>query len=190
MHSHALTTAWFLWRRHHWGMSAVLLWVVVLCAAHLALPPRTLEFAGNGLASLTFWLALFYAIAVFSYAADADVAGRGSGFPARMFTLPVPTVTLVIWPMIYGTVATAAIWVPPLIYDKHLLSESSFELILVVLFAAAYGTAYVGVSRARRGAGAERSSFARFSTRMANLLSRRQRPFTSLAQAQLWFEWR
>src|SRR4051812_30770550 len=111
MQAYALTSAWFLWRRHRWGFSFVLLWVLLLAAVHLAVPPGTLQFAGAGLAVLTYWLILFYAIAVFSFAPDADVASQKSGFPRRMFTLPVPTRTLVVWPMLYATLMAMALWI-------------------------------------------------------------------------------
>lgn len=49
-------------------------------------------------------------IPLFAYAVDADVAGRDSTFPARMFTLPLTSHALVGWPMLYGTVSIALAW--------------------------------------------------------------------------------
>ncbi len=40
-----------------------------------------------------------------------DVGSLSSGYPRRMFSLPVPSRTLVIWPMLYGSAAVAVLWV-------------------------------------------------------------------------------
>ncbi len=48
-----------------------------------------------------------YYLAVFSFGFSGDLAARPSIFPARMFTLPVRTGTLVLGPMLHGTVAVA-----------------------------------------------------------------------------------
>jgi hypothetical protein len=53
---------------------------------------------------------LSYVVAVFSFALDADLALPASAFPARLFTLPVPTRSLVVWPMLFGTVAMTCFW--------------------------------------------------------------------------------
>ena len=55
-------------------------------------------------------------IGVFGYFMNAllfveDVGSLSSGYPRRMFSLPVPTRTLVIWPMLYGSATVALLWV-------------------------------------------------------------------------------
>ena len=40
-----------------------------------------------------------------------DVGNLSSGYPRRMFSLPVPARTLVIWPMLYGSATVALLWV-------------------------------------------------------------------------------
>src|SRR5437588_5473249 len=52
----------------------------------------------------------FYFVGVFSYGFAGDLAARQSIYPARMFTLPVTTAALAGWPMLYGTAATAILW--------------------------------------------------------------------------------
>jgi hypothetical protein len=47
---------------------------------------------------------------LFAYACEADIAGKESAFPARMFTLPMTNRALVGWPMLYGTSAIALAW--------------------------------------------------------------------------------
>src|SRR3989475_9733676 len=51
-----------------------------------------------------------YLLAVFSFGFGGDLAARHSMYPARMFTLPVTNAALVGWPMLYGTAATASLW--------------------------------------------------------------------------------
>jgi hypothetical protein len=46
-------------------------------------------------------------LVMFGYSSSTNLAMRASNFPARMFTLPVRTATLVAWPMAYGTAAMA-----------------------------------------------------------------------------------
>ncbi len=51
-----------------------------------------------------------YFLAVFSFGFSGDLAARQSMYPARMFTLPVPTAALAGWPMLYGAAAVAMLW--------------------------------------------------------------------------------
>jgi len=51
-----------------------------------------------------------YLLAVFSFGFAGDLAARHSMYPARMFTLPVTNAALVGWPMLYGTVTMAILW--------------------------------------------------------------------------------
>jgi hypothetical protein len=52
-----------------------------------------------------------YLLAVLSYCSQADLAATRSCFPARMFTLPVPTAFLVGWPMLFGSIMLIAAWI-------------------------------------------------------------------------------
>jgi hypothetical protein len=48
---------------------------------------------------------------VFGYGFDAEnVSDRQSCFPAALFTLPVKTAALALWPMAFGAVAVAVLW--------------------------------------------------------------------------------
>src|SRR6266498_2826621 len=51
-----------------------------------------------------------YLLTVFTFGLSGDVAGRQSMYPARMFTLPVSTTALTLWPMLYGAAAMAILW--------------------------------------------------------------------------------
>src|SRR5207244_3636529 len=54
--------------------------------------------------------AFIFLLAVFSFGLDGDFAGRPSIYPRRLFTLPVTTSSLAGWPMLYGAVAVAGLW--------------------------------------------------------------------------------
>ena len=107
----ALIFAWLLWRRHRRGLTASLAGVLGLSLCYRVLPPGTeAQFIGE-LDLVVLSMASLYAVAVFSFGFEADVAARASGFPARLFTLPVRTAVLVRWPLLYGTAAIVLAWV-------------------------------------------------------------------------------
>ncbi len=54
--------------------------------------------------------AVIYFLAVFTFGLSGDIAACQSMYPARMFTLPVPTAALAGWPMLYGSAAMAILW--------------------------------------------------------------------------------
>src|SRR2546426_6262904 len=68
----------------------------------------SLRFAA--VASVPLTTTFVYLLAVFSFGFAGDLAARQSIYPARMFTLPVTTAALAGWPMLYGTAATAILW--------------------------------------------------------------------------------
>ncbi len=51
-----------------------------------------------------------YFLSVFSFGLAGDLAGRQSIYPARLFTLPVSTAELALWPMLYGSAAMVMLW--------------------------------------------------------------------------------
>ncbi len=96
------------WRHRREAFAALILWLALVAVA----PP------------LFGWVALPYAIAgsllpligVFGFFMNAllfvdHVGNFTSGYPRRMFTLPVPSRTLVIWPMLYASAIVAFLWV-------------------------------------------------------------------------------
>src|SRR3989454_7208476 len=68
----------------------------------------SLRFAA--VASVPLTTTFVYLLAVFSFGFAGDLAARQSIYPARMFTLPVTTAALAGWPMLYGSAATAILW--------------------------------------------------------------------------------
>lgn len=116
MRSGAAAIAWELGRRHRWGLAALTLYLAVLAAIRLLLlgPGQRVTFEDDWQFALTVVVPLAatftYLLAVFSFGLAGDLAARRTIYPARMFTLPVTTAALAGWPMLYGTVAMAVLW--------------------------------------------------------------------------------
>ncbi len=99
MRTPAFAFAWQLWRRHHVGLSASLATLALMSLTYPAL------FAWNRSESVLL-ASVIPAIGVVGYLMNlflfSDQVGDLSGrYPRRMLTLPVPTRTLVLWPMLY-----------------------------------------------------------------------------------------
>ena len=117
MRSAAAAFAWEFRQRLRWGLIALSVYLVVLATVQfLILGPRSpinaarsVTFAFTVLLPLCF--AFMYLLAVFSYGLAGDLTARHSLYPARMFTLPVSTAALAGWPMLYGTITLAGLWV-------------------------------------------------------------------------------
>jgi hypothetical protein len=110
MHSVALTLGWELWRRHRFWF--------VLTAAYLAAAAGALRVLALGemtapaalVAVAPLGAAAVLLLGFFTYSLDMDLLAPGSGFPGRAFTLPVRTAALAGWPMLFGSAATALLW--------------------------------------------------------------------------------
>ena len=101
---------WQLWRRHRWGFAADAAWLALLALVANLLPAvwRRPE-VGQNLAHAA--AAVFiHLLAVFTYGFEIDMSAKQSGFPPRMFTLPLSTRRLVAWPVSLGLLATTAAW--------------------------------------------------------------------------------
>jgi hypothetical protein len=118
MHSSTTAVLWVIWRRHRWVLIAGAVWLVavsILCHAMsdgVLFGVRLLVHEHVVLFMLLLGISPLVCglLPLFAYACDADIAGRESAFPARMFTLPMTTRALVGWPMLYGTAAIALAW--------------------------------------------------------------------------------
>lgn len=111
MRSQAAAIAWEFRQRHRWGWLAVLAYLLVLTA--LKITGRRFDQTDETFALLVavpLTSTFLYFLAVFSFGLSGDLAARESMYPARMFTLPVPTSALVGWPMLFGSAAMAVLW--------------------------------------------------------------------------------
>lgn len=112
--SPAAAIGWEFRRRHRWGLIALVSYLVILAAIKLVDPGWTLtmdsgeRFGVIVMAPLT--TTFVYVLTVFSFGVSGDVAGRPSMYPSRLFTLPVSTTELTGWPMLYGAVTMAILW--------------------------------------------------------------------------------
>src|SRR5436853_231441 len=115
MRSPAVAIGWALLRRHRWGLIAVAGYLFVVATIRfLVLEPGEPVPVDSGrfaaMVSVPLTTTFVYLLAVFSFGFAGDLAARHSMYPARMFTLPVTNAALVGWPMLYGTVAMAILW--------------------------------------------------------------------------------
>src|SRR6058998_3360462 len=115
MRSPAAAVAWQFRRRHRWGLIALIGYLFVLAMIKLVILERGQRvdlddesFAFLVVVPLT--ATFLYFLSVFSFGLSGDLAARQSMYPARIFTLPVTTAALAGWPMLYGTVAMAILW--------------------------------------------------------------------------------
>jgi hypothetical protein len=107
MHSPAAALAWEFWGRHRFGLAGVAVLLIGFAAYCAAAPvSRTFGFAS----SVWFAIGLCYVIGVFAYGFEGGLESPASGFPARLFVLPVRTGVLVGWPMLQGTATAALLW--------------------------------------------------------------------------------
>jgi hypothetical protein len=117
MRSYPAALAWELARRHRWGLGLLLIYLAGLLVfvgvkATSSPSPESAELIGLVAVSAAIPLAATFMmmLAAFSFGYQADLTGRESGYPARMFTMPVGTPALAFWPMLYGTATAAALW--------------------------------------------------------------------------------
>ena len=107
---------WEFWQHHRLGLVVLGLYFAGFIAIkRLVFPEAVIEVAPpNELAGFLVApvsIAWFYFLAVFTYGLSGDIGARESVFPKRMFTLPVGNLALAAWPMLYGTLACAGLWV-------------------------------------------------------------------------------
>lgn len=109
MRSPAQAIAWQLWRRHRYGLSLTGLGLLV---TYCIFPWLSADIRTK---TLGFWGCLVIMgelnlLTVFTYTLGTDYSAKDSGFPPRMFILPVRTSVLVFWPMLLGVVVMAVSW--------------------------------------------------------------------------------
>jgi hypothetical protein len=108
MNSPALALLWFLWTRHRLGLKVS---AACLAAMTVAYPLILRGFDSVSVVILTMippaWI-FAYLLNILIFA--DEVGNLTSSFPRKLYTLPVPTRTLVLWPMLGGSIAVVLIW--------------------------------------------------------------------------------
>jgi hypothetical protein len=115
MRTPAAAIAWELRQRHRWGLIAVLATILTLGGIKLAVlttqaHPELDDTTFALLVPVPLAATFLYLLAVFTFGISGDLAARESMYPPRMLTLPVSTVALAGWPMLYGGVSMTLLW--------------------------------------------------------------------------------
>jgi hypothetical protein len=111
VHTPSLALAWQLWGRHRRGLIAALACWLLFALLAAVLRGKAQE-AVVQLGALAASMTLIYLLTVFAYGFDGlPLEAAQSSFPARQFTLPVRTASLVAWPMVSGGAAVVLAWV-------------------------------------------------------------------------------
>ena len=110
MRTPAAAIAWEFRKRHGWVAIVLGGYLLLLAAVRLLSIDVSGEQRFAFLVIVPMTAAFIFLLAVFSFGLDGDLAARHSIYPARMFALPVTTGALAAWPMLYGTIAMAVLW--------------------------------------------------------------------------------
>lgn len=109
MQSPALGFAWLIWQKNRVGFLLFGLYLAFLAIASFALPAPIFEEVWQGLTA-PFGFGMLFLMGSF-YSSDTDLIGTRSGYPNHLFTLPLNTRTLVLWPMVYGIGSVSLVWI-------------------------------------------------------------------------------
>jgi hypothetical protein len=111
MRSPALAIAWQLFARYRVWIAVGSVYFI-FAAVFCQLLPQSQTFMNIRHAlALPLVFAPLGLMALFVFGSEIDIAGRESSFPEKMFTLPVRTSMLVVWPMTLGALTTGAVCV-------------------------------------------------------------------------------
>ncbi|HEV7428551.1 MAG TPA: hypothetical protein VGQ46_19515 [Thermoanaerobaculia bacterium] len=110
MRTPAAAIAWELRQRHRWGLIAVLATILILGAIKIAAPLVPDDVTFPLLVPIPLAATFLYLLAVFTFGISGDLAARESMYPQRMLTLPVSSAALARWPMLFGCVSMALLW--------------------------------------------------------------------------------
>jgi len=121
MHSPILALAWEFWGRHRWGLAGVAALVVAFVVV-CAIAPLTQQMAS--VHSLWFVMGLCYVVGIFAYGFEGRLETAESGFPVRLYVLPVRTWVLVGWPMVQGMLIAVLLW---LAWERFVLWPSGVK---------------------------------------------------------------
>ena len=142
MRSPAAAIAWQFAHRHRWGLRAVALYVIGLAIVRVFIldhgavnPLESEQFAFT--VNVPMSAAFIYLLAIFSFGLEGDLGARQSLYPTRMFTLPVSSAALAGWPMLYGALVMASLWIVTVLIALR-PSGINFPVVWPALFAAGF----------------------------------------------------
>ena len=124
MPSPGAAIGWEFRHRHRWALLVLGTYSLAVGAYRLFFlePSQPIRLdPPDGLAALIiapFSMGFMYLLAVFSFGLSGDLAARRSIYPPRMFALPVTTRALAGWPMLFGTVAAASLWLATALFAR------------------------------------------------------------------------
>jgi hypothetical protein len=107
MRGSAAGVSYSLWLRLRWVLGGILIYIAAL-AITVHLVSSALIIASVGVLALSSVAA--HVVTVLTLG-PSDIAARGSGFPRIMLVLPMRTSALVGWPMLFGVIGVALMWV-------------------------------------------------------------------------------
>jgi hypothetical protein len=124
--SAALAFGYLFWTRHRRGLTLVADYWLVVMVFCLTMPSGFFKFSSDGEAWLglgkysvlgvygvlcsIFVIALWHLILMFTFGREGRLDACESGFPARLWTLPLSTGALVGWPMLWGSATMILVW--------------------------------------------------------------------------------
>lgn len=109
----AQAVLWQVVRQHRFGLAADAAYLLVAASSIRLLPAAVLHYKFDEQSLVVHSLALpcsfvvLHVLAIFSSISEQK---KDSGYPTNMFVLPVTARFLVVWPMIHGCLALAALW--------------------------------------------------------------------------------
>ncbi len=107
--SASLALAYFVWTRYRFALSLILGYWLALIVLSRTLPGEPISVALGGLLSAS-PCAFLFLLVFFTFSQDSRLEARESGFPSRLWHLPLPTYALVGWPMLWGSIVLALAW--------------------------------------------------------------------------------
>jgi hypothetical protein len=106
--SPSVALAYFLWTRHRLALSLIAVYWLALIVVCRALAAESIK--GAMLFAMPATVAFAFLLIIFSFSRDGRLEVRESGFPSRLWHLPLPNYALVGWPMLWGSGVLALAW--------------------------------------------------------------------------------
>jgi hypothetical protein len=111
----SLAFGWLFWRQHRVSLTLAAGYLLLAAVVSAVLPAYSTPDFARGmialLATITLTTVPILMLVIFTYSLEGgDLNLRESCFPQRLFRLPVPTRSLVIWPIVYGAVLSLVVW--------------------------------------------------------------------------------